>query len=461
MTFLKLYIIGGTEMATVLLTKSEASYWDSITSFMKDGAMNPAAFSSWIQPLKPYKLDGNIFVLLAKDEYVKSTVNARYASKIAGAFRSVFGKDFGVKVILESEITAFDSGVEVISGPNLVGTGLRAKFHFDSFVRGKNNEFAYSAALAVAERPGQNYNPLFIYGGVGLGKTHLMHSIGNQILLNNPNAKVLYTSSENLVNEFVNAIRSKKNQEFRDKYRQVDCLLVDDIQFLSDKEGTQEEFFHTFNTLHNENRQIVLTADKPPLDLQSIEARLRSRFASDLIVDISVPDLETRTAILLKKAEEEGVQVDMAVVNFIAKYMDNNIRELEGALKTVTARAKLMNTKCTVELAEKALENMIRQRGRREVDVAYIQEVVSGYFDISLEDMLSRKRSAEIIYARHIAMYLCRMIIDAPLKQIGKEFGGKDHSTIIHAVEKITQNVEKSKVLKREITELERKIMDQ
>ncbi|MCL2752735.1 MAG: chromosomal replication initiator protein DnaA [Defluviitaleaceae bacterium] len=445
-------------MATALLTKSVESYWESIILFMQEGALNPAAFSTWIQPLKPHIIDKDVFVLLAKDEYIKSTVNTRYAGKIASAFRSVFGKDFGIRVILESEATTFNIDSEDEVKPNLSGTNLRAKFHFDAFVRGKNNEFAYSAALAVADKPGLNYNPLFIYGGVGLGKTHLMHSIGNQILHNNPNAKVLYTSSENLVNEFVYAIRNKKNQEFRDKYRQVDCLLVDDIQFLSDKEGTQEEFFHTFNTLHNDNKQIVLTADKPPLDLQSIEGRLRSRFASDLIVDISLPDLETRAAILLKKAEEEGVEVDMAVVNFIAKYMDDNIRELEGALKTVTARAKLMNTKCTVELAEKALENMIRQRGRREVDVSYIQEVVSGYYNIPLEEMLSRKRSAEIIYARHVAMYLCRMIIDAPLKQIGKDFGGKDHSTIIHAVDKITANIDKNKTLKREVAELEKKI---
>ena len=342
--------------------------------------------------------------------------------------------------------------------PNLNGTNLRSKYLFDTFVKGKCNEFAYAACMQVAESPGYSYNPLFIHGDVGLGKTHLMHSIGNHVLYNNPDAKVLYTSSENLVNEFVNSIRTKKNQEFRDKYRTVDVLLVDDIQFLSDKEGIQEEFFHTFNTLYNDNKQIVLTSDKHPSEIKSIEDRLRSRFNSGLPVDITMPDLETRTAILQKKAEMERIDIDQSVIAFIAKSIHSNIRDLEGALNTVTARAKLTGNKCTVEFAEKSLEEMIKQKERREVDVPYIQEVVAAYYGVSTEEILSGKRTADITYARHVAMYLCRMIIDKPLKAIGKEFGGKDHTTIIHAVDKITAKMEKEKNLKKEIGELERKL---
>jgi len=445
-------------LSDVLSTRNPESYWSSIIAFMKEGALNPAAFSSWIAPLKPYKMDNDNFTLLAKDEHIKNTVTARYLGKISGAFRAVFGQDYKVHIILESEIDKIGQVDKERQEINLKGTNLRPKFHFDSFVKGKSNEFAYAAAQNVAENPGIGYNPLFIYGGVGLGKTHLMHSIGNHILENNSNAKILYTTSENLVNDFVNAIRNKTNQEFRDKYRQVDVLLVDDIQFLSDKEGTQEEFFHTFNTLHNDGKQIVLTADKPPLELQSIESRLRSRFASDLTVDISIPDFETRKAILQKKAEEEGMELESTVFDYIAKNIEGSVRELEGALKTVTARAKLTNSNCTVALAATALASMIQQSQRREVDVEYIQDLVSSFYNIPAEDLLSKKRSADITRARHVAMYFCRQLLDTPLKQLGKEFGGKDHSTVIHAVEKIATNLEKDKKLKEEVVKLEAEI---
>ena len=445
-------------MSIVLTTNVTAQKkWDLVAIYMQQGSLNPAAFSSWILPLKPYKFDNETFTLIAKSEHVKSTVNTRYINKIAAAFRAVYGREYNIDIKLEDEVSNHE---EVVSTPkvDLKDSNLTAKFLFDTFVKGKCNEFAYAASLAAAENPGTQYNPLFIHGDVGLGKTHLMHSIGNHVLQNNPNAKVLYTTSENLVNEFVNSIRMKKNQEFRDKYRKVDVLLVDDIQFLSDKDGTQEEFFHTFNTLHNLNKQIVLTSDKHPSELKSIEDRLRSRFASGLPVDISAPDFETRTAILQKKAEVEHLDIKSDVINFIAQYIKTNIRELEGALNAVAARAKLTGNVCTVDFAEESLSEIIKQRERRDVDVAYIQEVVSSFYNISTADMLGRRRTADIIHARHVAMYLCRMLIDTPLKTIGKEFGGKDHTTIIHAVDKITLNVEKDKALNKEIKELERKI---
>jgi chromosomal replication initiator protein len=447
-------------METTVLTNHE-NKWETVVEHMRKSSFNPAAFSSWIAPLRPYKADDRAenrsFTLIANNNHAKSTVNSRYKNKIEGAFKAVFGCEYKVNVVLERELQNPENSRSVYR-PEVKEANLSPKFHFDSFVKGKCNEFAYAASLAVAESPGAQYNPLFIHGDVGLGKTHLMHSIGNYVLLNDPDAKVLYTTSESLMNEFVHSIRTKKNQEFRDKYRVVDVFLVDDIQFLSDKEGMQEEFFHTFNTLHAGGKQIVLTSDKHPTELKSLDDRLRSRFGSGLPVDITTPDLETRTAILLKKAEIEAFDVDMQVINFIAKYIHSNIRELEGALNTVAARAKLTGKRCTVEFAEKSLEDMLKQRDRREVDVSYIQEVVSGYYGISTEEMLGKRRTADIIYARHVAMYLCRMIVDQPLKAIGKEFGGKDHTTIIHAVDKITANIEKNKNLKKEIGELERKL---
>ena len=430
-------------------------FWKDVVEKVKEGGFNPAAFSSWIAPLIPYRVDEESFVLIAKNEHVKSTVISRYTGKIAGAIKQLCGRDLNVVVILESEV---NKSVTNTAEVNASGTNLRPRYRFESFVRGKSNEFALAAAEAVAEKPGNLYNPLFLHGDVGLGKTHLMHAIGNHVLYNDPTAKILYTTSENLVNEFVSSIRNKKNQEFRDKYRTVDVLLVDDIQFLSDKEGTQEEFFHTFNVLHNDNKQVVLTSDKPPFELKSLEDRLRSRFSSGLTVDITMPDLETRIAILEKKAEMERFDVDSKVIYYIAKSIPSNIRELEGALNTVAARAKLTNNQCTLEFTERTLAEMIGQRERREVDVEYIQEVVAGYYGITSEEICSKKRTQDITYARHVAMYLSRMIIDKPLKNIGKDFGGRDHSTIIHACDKISAELEDNRKLKKEIGELEKKI---
>jgi len=430
--------------------------WEDVAERMQDGGFNPAAFSSWIKPLRPYQINEREFILLAKSNAIRDTVNSRYSGKIAAAAKKVVGRDLEVLVKLETDIE------------NEVGTwvpddvakdaNLRPRYVFDSFVKGKCNEFAYAAAMAVAEEPGTRYNPLFLHGDVGLGKTHLMHSIGNYVLYNKPSAKILYTSSETLVNEFIWSIRNKKNQEFRDKYRTVDVLLVDDIQFLLDKEGTQEEFFHTFNALHGDNRQIVVTSDKPPHELRSLEDRLRTRFGSGLTVDVTLPDLETRIAILEKKAELERMDIDSKVIYHVAKAISSNIRELEGALNTVAAKAKLTNQKCTLEFAENALKDIINQNERREVDVEYIIELVAAYYNITPEEICSKKRTAAITYARHVAMYLARMILARPLKDIGVNFGGRDHSTIVHACDKITNEIEKDPKLKKEVAELEKKV---
>ena len=433
--------------------------WEDVSNEVRAGGFNPAAFTSWIAPLVPYKIDKECFILLAKNEHIKTTVLSRYTGRIASAIKQALEMDLEVVVKLENEVGADDE--DDASKKTLLGAAnanLRPRYLFESFVKGKSNEFAYEAAMAVAEEPGMRYNPLFLHGDVGLGKTHLIHSIGNHVLHNRPNAKVLYTSSENLVNEFIGSIRNKKNQEFRDKYRTVDVLLVDDIQFLSDKEGTQEEFFHTFNALHNDYKQIVLTSDKPPKDLKSLEDRLRSRFASGLIADISLPDLETRMAILEKKAEAERVAVNTEVIHFIAKSISSNIRELEGALSTVAARAKLTNSVCSIEFAERTLAEMINQKQKRTINVPYIQEIVGGYYGITPDEIRSRKRTAGITYARHISMYLSRMFIDKTLSDIGKEYGGRDHSTVIHACDKISNEVSENEVMHREVEELVAKI---
>ena len=433
-------------------------FWDDVAEKMQGGGFNPAAFSSWIAPMKPHEVNEREFVLLAKNQHVMDTVNSRYNNKIASAAKQVSGRDLTVFIKLEADVE--NNGTSRAPGAVANDANLRPRYLFDNFVKGKCNEFAYAAAMAVAEEPGTRYNPLFLHGDVGLGKTHLVHSIGNHVLYNEPHAKILYTSSENLVNEFIGSIRNKKNQEFRDKYRTVDVLLVDDIQFLLDKEGTQEEFFHTFNALHNDNKQIVLTSDKPPHELRSLEDRLRSRFGSGLTVDITLPDLETRIAILEKKAEMERIEIDSKVIYHVAKAVSSNIRELEGALNTVTARAKLTNNKCTVEFAERTLRDIVNQNEKRELNVEYIQEVVAAYYNITPEEICSKKRTATITYARHVAMYLSRMILHRPLKDIGVNFGGRDHSTIVHACDKISSELESNRKLQKEIEELEKKIKE-
>ena len=435
--------------------KTVGEKWGDVLDKVRDGGFNPAAFSSWIAPLVPHYADNSNFIVLAKNEHIKATVISRYTSKIEAAIVQALGQNLRVIVNLESEIDNIEAPKPA---PNISGTNLRTRFRFDNFVKGKCNEFALAAAEAVAEKPGNLYNPLFLHGDVGLGKTHLIHGIGNHVLYNNPTAKVLYTTSENLVNEFVYSIRSRKNQEFRDKYRTVDVLLVDDIQFLLDKEGTQEEFFHTFNVLHNDSKQVVLTSDKPPFELKSLEDRLRSRFSSGLTVDITIPDLETRIAILEKKVEAERISVDKEVLYFIAKSVSANIRELEGALNTVTAKAKLTNNILTLSYCENVLDDLINQRERREIDVLYIQDVVAAYYNISAEDLCAKKRTKNITHARHVAMYLSRMMVDIALKDIGKDFGGRDHSTIIHACDKITAELEDNNKLKREIVEIEKRL---
>ena len=312
---------------------------------------------------------------------------------------------------------------------------------FETFVVGNSNRFAHAASLAVAEAPAKAYNPLFIYGGVGLGKTHLMHAIGHYVLENNKNAKVVYVSSETFTNELINAIRDDKTVEFRNKYRNIDVLLIDDIQFVAGKERTQEEFFHTFNTLHEANKQIVISSDRPPKEIPTLEDRLRSRFEWGLITDIQAPDLETRIAILRKKAKLENLSIPNDVIVYIANKINTNIRELEGALIRVVAYSSLTGHKINLELAEEALKDIIPQNNKKTVTIELIQQVVAKHFNLKVEDMKTKKRTQAIAFPRQIAMYLCREMTDASLPKIGEEFGGRDHTTVIHAFDKIRKSL--------------------
>ena len=341
---------------------------------------------------------------------------------------------------------------------------LNPRYTFDTFVVGANNNLAHAASLAVAESPGEIYNPLFIYGGVGLGKTHLMHSIGHFILKNNPKAKILYVTSEKFTNELIDAIRNKNNistTEFREKYRNNDVLLIDDIQFIIGKESTQEEFFHTFNALYEAKKQIIISSDKPPKEIETLEERLRSRFEWGLTVDIQSPDYETRMAILRKKEELEGYNIDNEVIKYIATHVKSNIRELEGALTKIVALSKLNKREITTDLAEEALKDLISPGGAREITPELIIQVVSEHFGITPADISSKKRNKEIVYPRQIAMYLCRTMTSTPLQGIGKCLGDRDHTTIIHGAEKITADLEKNESLRSTLEILKKKLSPQ
>ena len=342
---------------------------------------------------------------------------------------------------------------------------LNPRYTFDTFVVGANNNLAHAAALAVAESPGEVYNPLFIYGGVGLGKTHLMHSIAHFILKNNSDAKILYVTSEKFTNELIDAIRNKNNittTEFREKYRNNDVLLIDDIQFIIGKESTQEEFFHTFNTLYESKRQIIISSDKPPKDIETLEERLRSRFEWGLTVDIQSPDYETRMAILRKKEDLEGYNIDNEVIKYIATNIKSNIRELEGALTKIVALSKLdHNKEITIALAEEALKDIISPNSERKITPELIIQVVADHFGITPLDISSQKRNKEVAFPRQIVMYLCQNMTGASLQEIGKYLGGRDHTTIIHGRDKIAADLKKNENLVNTIEIIKKKISPQ
>ncbi|MBP1971056.1 chromosomal replication initiator protein [Virgibacillus natechei] len=423
------------------------------------------SFDTWLKNTKAEVLEKNTLIISAPNEFARDWLENQYSNVISEILGEITGTKLATKFIIPSSQAQVDDTKPVKktnSDKNATNdvpkTMLNSKYTFDTFVIGAGNRFAHAASLAVAEAPAKAYNPLFIYGGVGLGKTHLMHAIGHYVRQHEPDAKVVYLSSEKFTNEFINAIMDNKATNFRNKYRNVDVLLIDDIQFLAGKEQTQEEFFHTFNTLHEENKQIIISSDRPPKEIPTLEDRLRSRFEWGLITDITPPDLETRIAIISKKAKAEGLDIPNEVMLYIANQIDTNIRELEGALIRVVAYSSLVNQDIDPSLAADALKDIIPSNKPKVITIQGIQEVVGEKYNVRLEDFIAKKRTRAIAFPRQIAMYLSRELTDFSLPKIGEEFGGRDHTTVIHAHDKIIKSIENDSNLNQELEEMKEQL---
>jgi chromosomal replication initiator protein len=438
--------------------------WEKTLNIMK-GELTEVSFNTWIKSAIPVFLNNDVLRLGVPNNFTKEILETRYKDLLINALKIISSKKYTIEFTIVSEESADleekkakkEPRNSVVVSDEMSAT-LNPKYTFDSFVIGNSNRFAHAASLAVAESPAKAYNPLFIYGGVGLGKTHLMHAIGHYILQHNSKSKVVYVSSEKFTNELINSIKDDKNVEFRNKYRNVDVLLIDDIQFIAGKERTQEEFFHTFNALHDANKQIILSSDRPPKEIPTLEDRLRSRFEWGLIADIQPPDFETRIAILKKKADVEGLNVSNDVMVYIATKIKSNIRELEGALIRIVAYSSLTNKEISTDLAVEALKDIISNKASKQVTIDLIIDVVANYYNLRIEDFKSQRRTRNVSYPRQIAMYLCRKLTDTSLPKIGEEFGGRDHTTVIHAYEKINKGLTADEALQEAINEITKKI---
>lgn len=426
--------------------------WQEILSQLEKDLSKPS-FETWLKSTYLLSLDDYLLTVVVPNEFAKDWLESRYFTLIKNKASSVLNKDITIKFVLPSQDNSTNktnyqndnnNQRNMLNGEDYGIATLNPKYVFDTFVVGNSNRFAHAASLAVAESIAKAYNPLFIYGGVGLGKTHLMHAIGHYVLDHYKNLRVMYVSSEKFTNELINAIRDDKTVNFRNKYRNIDVLLIDDIQFLAGKERTQEEFFHTFNALHEANKQIIISSDRPPKDIPTLEDRLRSRFEWGLITDIQPPDLETRIAILRKKSELENLKnVPNEVMVYIANKIQSNIRELEGALIRVLAYSTLSNRDITLDLCIEALKDIIPESRPKQVNVQLIQDVIAEHFGLRLEDFKSKRRTRNVAFPRQLAMYLCRELTDLSLPKIGEEFGGRDHTTVIHAHEKISSDIKR------------------
>ncbi|ERK28605.1 MAG: dnaA [Clostridiaceae bacterium] len=440
--------------------------WEKTLNIIKS-EMSEVSFNTWIKSCEPLSISSDSIKLGVPNEFTKDILEQRYKDLVANAIKLISSKKYNIEFLIESDTSELHSedntlrhnkkNSAVVVNDLMLAT-LNPKYTFDSFVIGNSNRFAHAASLAVAESPAKAYNPLFIYGGVGLGKTHLMHAIGHYILQNNSKSKVVYVSSEKFTNELINAIKDDKNEEFRNKYRNIDVLLIDDIQFIAGKERTQEEFFHTFNALHEASKQIILSSDRPPKEIPTLEDRLRSRFEWGLIADIQAPDFETRMAILKKKADVENLNVANEVMVYIATKIKSNIRELEGALIRIVAYSSLTGRDITVDLATEALKDIISNKQSKNITIETIQDVVSSYYNLRVEDLKSQRRTRNIAYPRQIAMYLSRKLTDLSLPKIGEEFGGRDHTTVIHAYEKISGGLKNDESTQNTINDLTKKL---
>lgn len=410
---------------------------ESISSFL-----SKPSFETWLKPTRPISLEGKILTIEVSNDFARDWLESRYAPQLMAILSELFEEEIELRFVTPEHhlMQEQNAASPVDEAPLMIQTSpLNPKYTFESFVVGDSNRFAHAASLAVAEAPGKAYNPLFIYGGVGLGKTHLMHAIGHFILKNNPRARICYVSSEKFTNELINSIRYNRTSQFRDNYRNVDLMLVDDVQFFAGKESTQEEFFHTFNSLHEIGHQIVISSDRPPKEIPTLEDRLRSRFEWGLTTDIQAPNLETRIAILRKKAAAEGWHLPNEVMVSIADKINSNIRELEGSLIRVIAYASFHNRPITFDLVNEVLRDVVSIEKNKKVTILLIQQEVAKYFKLQVEDLKAPRRLRSIAVPRQIAMYLVRELTDYSLPKIGAEFGGRDHSTVIHACEKVQE----------------------
>jgi len=452
------------------MTNNDASVWPRAKEFIKKDLDNDQVFNIWFGPVKFSSSTENSVILEVQNKLFQEMLLDRYAKLLNSSIAKACGKDMKVEFVLKEAGDApkqqagkdapkpegkpfwpfsrekQDPGKEI---------GLNSRYTFDSFVVGPSNRFAHAASSAVCESPAKAYNPLFIYGGTGLGKTHLMHAIGHKVLQRTPKAKILYISSEEFTNQLIASIQNRTMNKFKEKHRNVDVLLIDDIHFIAGKESTQEEFFHTFNTLYDAHKQIVVSSDRPPKEIQSLEERLVTRFEWGLVTDIQAPDFETRMAILKKKSERDSIVLPDDVYYFLAEKVKSNIRELEGALIRVVAYAKLIGREITVDMVKEVLKDMIRE-GEKKITIDMIQKRVSEYFDIKISDMKVKKRSRGIAYPRQIAMYLARQLTDYSLPEIGEYFGGRDHTTVMHAYDKIQNDLK----VKKGLSELIDKVTD-
>jgi len=400
-----------------------------------EGRLSKPTYELYLKNMLPVALRGDTFVFTVPSRHAKEWIESRHAGLIHSALQEVLARAVSIQLTVAEEASPTPTPAAPVRAPE--GLPLSPKYTFDTFVIGSGNRFAHAAAMAVAEAPARAYNPLFIYGGVGLGKTHLLQAIGHHVVHSQHLHRAAYISSEKFTNELINAIRDDRTLEFRTKYRSVDVLLIDDIQFLAGKERTQEEFFHTFNTLHEASRQIIITSDRPPKEIPTLEDRLRSRFEWGLIADIQPPDLETRIAILRKKAELDGMSVPDEVAEFIAQRIQSNIRELEGALVRVVAYASLTRAPISVDLAAEILKELLPSSPGRPITIQMIQRAAAEHFGLRIEEMRAKRRTKGIAFPRQVAMYLARELTDASLPRIGEEFGGRDHTTVMHACERV------------------------
>lgn len=443
--------------------------WDEIKeTIRKEYELTDVSYDTWIKPLSFYDVKENVVIIMIPSDqaHALNYISSKYKNFFKVIVSEMMNHTYDISFVLEKETIEKDKKAESTVKPsnhvNYENANLNPKYKFDTFVVGSNNKLAHSAALAAAESPGEVYNPLYIYGGAGLGKTHLMHSIGHFILEENPGMKVLYVTSENFTNEVISCIRSGdaiKMNKMRDKYRTVDILMIDDIQFIIGKESTQEEFFHTFNTLHSAGKQIILSSDKPPKDMETLEERLRSRFEWGLIADIQPPDYETRMAILQKNAESYNKEIDDEILSYIAENVKSNIRELEGALNKIMAFSKLNKVDINLEHAEEALKDVIYPNKKKEITPSFIIEVVAEHFGVSPTDIASKKRTAELVQPRQVVMYFCRELTSNSLQNIAKAIGKKDHTTVLHGIEKITEKMENNEELKNTVDIIRKKIV--